>query len=146
MKAYNIPPSRLRVRRFIEFREHLKQQFSEVDLAIMPSRTEGFGLVALEAMSARLPILVSKNSGFGEVLKKVRHGSQCVIDSDDAEEWAKNIEKVWNKDRELRLEEAEDIRNSYGKKYSWEEQCSVLVEKIKSMLNGRTFSSLTGYV
>ena len=146
MKAYNIPPSRLRVRRFIEFREHLKQQFSEVDLAIMPSRTEGFGLVALEAMSARLPILVSNNSGFGEVLKKVRHGSQCVIDSDDAEEWAKNIEKVWNKDRELRLEEAEDLRNSYGHKYSWEEQCSVLVEKIKSMLNGRTFSSLTGYV
>ena len=40
MKAYNIPPSRLRVRRFIEIREHLKQQFSEVDLAIMPSRTE----------------------------------------------------------------------------------------------------------
>ena len=85
LKAHNIPPSRLRVRRFIEIREHLKQQFSEVDLAIMPSRTEGFGLVALEAMSAGLPILVSNNSGFGEVLKNVRFGSQCVIDSDDAE-------------------------------------------------------------
>ena len=145
-KEYNIPPSRLRVRTYIETRERLKNQFSEVDLAIMPSRTEGFGLVALEAMSACLPILVSNNSGFGEVLKKVRHGSQYVIDSDDAEEWAKNIERVWNKDRELRLEEAEDVRNSYGKKYSWEEQCSVLVEKIKSMLNGRTFSSLTEYV
>ena len=146
LKDCNVPPDRLRVRTYIETRERLKNQFSEVDLAIMPSRTEGFGLVALEAMSAGLPILVSNNSGFGEVLKKVRHGSQCVIDSDDAEEWKKNIEKVWNKDRELRLEEAEDLCNSYGKKYSWEKQCSVLVEKIKSMLNGRTFSSLTGYV
>ena len=146
LKKCNLPPNRLRVRTYIETRERLKNQFSEVDLAIMPSRTEGFGLVALEAMSACLPILVSNNSGFGEVLKKVPHGSQCVIDSDDAEVWAKNIEKVWNKDREVRLVEAEDLRNSYGKKYSWKEQCSVLFKKIKSMLNGRTFSSLTGYV
>ena len=54
-------------------------------------------------MSAGLPILVSNNSGFGEVLKKVRFGSQCVIDSDDAEKWAKEIEKVWTKGRKYRL-------------------------------------------
>ena len=142
LKEHNVPPERLRVRTYIETRERLKQQFSEVDLAIMPSRTEGFGLVALEAMSAGLPILVSGNSGFGEVLKKVRHGSPCVIESDNAGEWAKRIEEVWSKDRELRLEEAEDVRNSYGKKYSWEEECRVLAEKIKSMLSGRAFPIL----
>ena len=136
LKAYSIRPSRLRVRTFIEIREHLKQQFSEVDLAIMPSRTEGFGLVALEAMSAGLPILVSGNSGFGEVLKTVRFGPQCVIDSNDADEWAKEIERVWRKGRDIRLEESEALRGSYAQKYTWEDQCRVLVEKMKSMHRG----------
>jgi len=71
LKEYNIPPSRLRIRSFTEIRERLEKQFSEVDLAIMPSRTEGFGLIALEAMSAGLPVLVSANSGFGEALREV---------------------------------------------------------------------------
>ena len=132
LKECNIPPGCLRVRT----RECLKQLFSEVDLAIMPSGVEGFGITALEALSAGLPILVSCNSGFGEALKKVQHGSQCVIDSDDAEEWTERITEVWSKDRELRLEEARDVRNNYGQKYSWERQCSVLVKKIQSMLNG----------
>ena len=136
LKKCNIPPGCLRVNTCIETRECLKQLFSEVDLAIMPSRVEGFGITALEALSAGLPILVSCNSGFAEALKKVQLGSQCVIDSDDAEEWTDRITEVWSKDRELRLEEARDIRNNYGKKYSWERQCSVLVEKLQSMLNG----------
>ena len=97
LKECNFPLSRLRIRSFMEIREHLKQQFSEVDLAIMPSRTEGFGLVALEAMSAALPVLVSANSGFGEALKKIPFGSQCVIHSEDADVWAREIEKVWKK-------------------------------------------------
>ena len=42
----------------------MKDLVYEVYLAIMPSRTEGFGLIALEALSASLPILVSGNSGF----------------------------------------------------------------------------------
>ena len=37
----------------------------------MPSRTEGFGLTGLEAMSADLPVLVSRNSDFGEPLCSV---------------------------------------------------------------------------
>ena len=48
-------------------RESLKRVLCEVDLAIMPSGTEGFGLTGPEALSAGLPVLVSGNSGFGEV-------------------------------------------------------------------------------
>ena len=56
-----IPKDQLLVRAFIQDREQLKDLLCEVDLAIMPSRTEGFGLSALEALSAGLPILVSGN-------------------------------------------------------------------------------------
>ena len=78
-----IGPSQLKVRRFNESREKLADLFCEVDLAIMPSRTEGFGLAALEALSAGLPVLVSGNSGLAGALKKVPHGSSCVVRSDD---------------------------------------------------------------
>jgi len=42
-------------------RGELVRQFCQTDILIMPSRTEGFGLTALESLSAGLPVLVSRN-------------------------------------------------------------------------------------
>ena len=126
-----IDPSQLRVRRFNESREKLADLFCEVDLAIMPSRTEGFGLAALEALSAGLPVLVSGNSGLAEALKKVPHGSSCVVTSDNPKDWANAIRAVRHKDREMRLGEFEVVRGAYAKKYNWKEQCDKLVQRMK---------------
>lgn len=43
----------------------------ESSLMLMPSRSEGFGLVALEAISASVPVLVSARSGLAKLLAKV---------------------------------------------------------------------------
>ena len=126
-----IDRSQLTVRCFNESREQLARLFCEVDLAIMPSRTEGFGLAALEALSAGLPVLVSGNSGFGEALKKVPFASSCVIESEDPREWANAIKTVRHKDREMRLGESKVVRRAYAEKYSWEEQCDKLIERMK---------------
>ena len=111
-------------------REQLAQQFSEADLAIMPSRTEGFGLAVLEALSAGLPVLVSGNSGLGEALKKLPFGSYSVVNSEEEKEWAKAIRAVRDKERNVRLEEAKHLCGHYARKYSWEEQCDKLVERM----------------
>ena len=132
-----IDPCQLRVRCFNESREKLADLFCEVDLAIMPSRTEGFGLAALEALSAGLPVLVSGNSGFGEALKKVPFASSCVVESDDPKEWASAIKVVRHKDREMRLGESKVVRGAYGEKYSWKEQCDKLVERMRNILEGQ---------
>ena len=126
-----IGPSQLKVRRFNESREKLADLFCEVDLAVMPSRTEGFGLAALEALSAGLPVLVSGNSGLAEALKNVPHGSSCVVTSDDPKDWASAIRAVRHKEREVRLGEFDVVRGAYAKKYSWKEQCYKLVERMK---------------
>ena len=141
LKQCGIPPERLRVRSYLESRQHLKDLLCEVDLAIMPSRTEGFGLAALEALSAGLPMLASGNSGFGKALSKVKFGSGCVIHSDDPMVWAEEIEKVWTKERETRLDESDTLRTNYAKKYNWETQCNVLVEIARSIATGMAFSS-----
>ena len=118
-------------------RKHLAYQFCEVDLAIMPSKSEGFGLPALKALSAGLPVLVSGNSGLGEALKDVRHGSDCVVDSDDPKEWTKKIKSVRQKPRNVRLEEVQLIIEEYAKRYSWEEQCKFLVKRMMNMTSGK---------
>ena len=79
LNRYGVPLNRLRVREFVQDRESLKRLFQEVDLVVMPSRTEGFGLTGLEALSAGLPVVVSHNSGFGKALCSIPFGSSFVV-------------------------------------------------------------------
>ena len=134
--------SQLKVRRFNESREQLAQLFCEVDLAIMPSRTEGFGLAALEALSAGLPVLVSGNSGLGEALKKVSFGSSCVVMSENPKDWANAIRMVREKDREMRLDECKTLREKYAMKHNWRDDCNRLVERMLNISGGNMFTVL----
>ena len=137
-----VPTNRLRVRGFVEDRESLRCLFQEVDLVVMPSRTEGFGLTGLEAMSAGLPVLVSRNSGFGEALRSAAFGSSFVIDSEDPAVWTVAIQKLWSRDGKCRLEEAVTLRDSYGRKYNWAKQTRELVDKMISLAHGRNVNFL----
>ncbi|XP_067041697.1 D-inositol 3-phosphate glycosyltransferase-like isoform X3 [Acropora muricata] len=131
-----IPKNRLRVRGYLDL-ESLKRVFCEVDLVLMPSRTEGFGFTGLVALSAGLPVIASKNSGFEEALSSVTFGSPCVIDSEDPSTWTAAIKGIWNKDRKSRLDEVKTVRNFYVERYKWSEQCEDLLEKIFKLLNER---------
>ena len=135
---FGIPEKRLRVRGFLE-REALKQLFCEVDLVLMPSRTEGFGLTGLEALSAGLPVIVSKNSGLGEALGSLQSGSFFVIDSEDHSAWIKAIKDVWNQDRNSRLDEVKALRGSYSERYNWSKQCKSLIEKMVKLVDGMNY-------
>ena len=134
---HGIDRSQLRVRRFDESREKLARLFCEVDLAIMPSRTEGFGLAALEALSAGLPVLVSANSGLGEALRKVSYGSYSVVDSEDPKDWANGIRVARQKDRKIRLDESKILRETYAKVYNWQDHCNRLVEIMHNISRGK---------
>jgi len=69
---------------------------------LMPSRTEGFGLVGLEAILAGTPVLVSEQSGLGELLREVltreaaaRHIVRVTGDVKvDAEAWSRAAEGI----------------------------------------------------
>ena len=134
---HGIDRYQLIVHSFSDSRELLANLFCEVDLAIMPSKTEGFGVSALEALSAGLPVLVSGNSGLGQALKKVPSGPQCVVDSEDPKEWAKKIKEVRHKEREVRLLESSLLREKYQEKYSWEGPIRSLVERMYSLIFGK---------
>ncbi|XP_068687970.1 uncharacterized protein [Montipora foliosa] len=133
---HGIARKQLKVRSFKESREDVGKLFCEVDLCIMPSRTEGFGLTALEALSAGLPILVSGNSGLGDALQSIPYGSSWIINSEDPLKWAKAIKSVRKKSRDIRLGETEILRTEYAKKYCWKKQCDELVKMMFNNIFG----------
>ncbi|XP_015754272.1 PREDICTED: uncharacterized protein LOC107333922 [Acropora digitifera] len=140
---YGITNEELTVREFVKCRERMKELFCEVDMVIMPSKSEGFGLVALEALSAGLPILVGSNSGFARAIKNIPYGKCSIIgDSGNPAKWAEAIEDV--RDRHgMVLEESEILKERYSKKYCWKKQCEELVARLWKMVHAGTSSALT---
>lgn len=132
---YGIAKGHLYVREFIADREGIKDILCEADLAIMPSKSEGFGLVGLEALSAGLPILVGSRSGFAKALEKVPSGKSCIVYSDDPTMWADAIVSVRDRHKS-RLDEIKALRECYGQIYSWRRQCEDLAKVMQKMIQG----------
>ena len=53
------------------------------DVAVFPSLYEPFGIVALEAMAARTPVVVSNVGGFAEIVRN--HETGIVVNPDSVE-------------------------------------------------------------
>ncbi|EQA36017.1 glycosyltransferase, group 1 family protein [Leptospira inadai serovar Lyme str. 10] len=95
-------------------KEETRQLYSMADLYIMPSVSEPFGLSTLEAMGGGVPVILSKQSGVGEVV------NHCIkVDFWDVDDMANKIASVLS-DRNLHatlrdggLEEA--TKNSWSK-------------------------------
>ena len=136
-----VPKRQLTIRSLPKTKQEWKDLFCEVDLAIMPSGDKEFGLEALLALSAGLPVLVHGESGFGEALRDVTFGTSAIVDSDDAREWASRIKTIRERDRKTRLEQAAMLRSNYDEKYSWKKQLTPLVAMMFSMVFGMVFIS-----
>ncbi len=55
-------------------RKKIYEQLHTYDLLVQPSRYEGFGLTVVEAMVARIPVLVSDMEGPMEIIANGKHG------------------------------------------------------------------------
>ena len=133
-----IDKKQLTVREFVKSREKMKDLFCEVDMVIMPSKSEGFDLVALEALSAGLPILVGSNSGFARVIEDIPLGSYSVVNSEDPSNWAERVEGIRDRHRVV-LQENKMLKEHYRKEYCWKTQCEELVDILWKMVYGKVF-------
>ena len=130
---FGISRNHLIVRSFNKERTNLAQLFSEVDLVLMPSGTGAFGLTALEALSAGVPILINHDSGLAEALEEVTFGHACIVDQ--ADDWVIPIKRA-REHRKTRLEEAGMLRDMYEEKYCWQDQCAAFVKRLRALLSG----------
>ena len=130
----------LTIRGYCSDPEELKMMFYQPDLVALPSRTEGFGLVALEAISAGVPILVSGESGIAEALREVEGGNTVIVESDDdLDEWARRIRETSEESARETEAKAMRLRENYRKVYSWRTECARfrrVIENVMKTANG----------
>ncbi|KAL9961116.1 hypothetical protein ACROYT_G030006 [Oculina patagonica] len=125
-----IAKNQLNIRGYCDY-EKMKKMFRQADVIVMPSRTEGFGLVALEAISAGVPVLVSSECGIAKALEGMKGGKSVVVNSDKPEEWARRIHDLSELKAEERNAHAIHLREQYGKIYNWQKEC----ERFKEMIH-----------
>ena len=68
------------------------ESLQHYDLLVQPSRYEGFGLVAAEAMIAKVPVLVSDVAGLTEIIQENKYGFS--FKSENEEDFANKIEQL----------------------------------------------------
>ena len=134
LACLGISHSHLIVRSFYKERRKLALLLSQMDLVLMPSATEAFGFTALEALSAGVPILITHNSGLAEALEEVPFGHKCIVYQVD--DWAEQIKQT-RTHQKTGLEEARMLRDKYGEKYCWMDQCAAFVRKLWALHSGR---------
>ena len=142
---YGITDEQLTVREFVKSRDRMRELFCEVDMFIMPSKSEGFGLIALEALSAGLPVLVGSNSGFAKTIENIPLGSYSIVDSEDPAKWAEAIQGVRDRHRVV-LQENKILKEHYSKVCCWEKQCEKLVDRLWKMVYGKVSPLICFYL
>ncbi len=94
---------------FLGFRKDVAEILSNLDLFVLPSTSEGFPLVLLEAMAAGRPVVATRSGGPQEIVEDGQTG--LLVPPGDAEALAKGIEKLL-----VNPEQAADLgRNARGK-------------------------------
>ena len=74
----------------------LEKKYHNADIQLIPSRFEGFGLIAIEGMSTGLPVIASDLAGINEVVSSSVDSCFLVKDSNDIGEWVNKIKLCIN--------------------------------------------------
>ena len=137
LKKTKITREQLTIHSYVD-QQQLKKKFGESDFVALPSRTEGFGLVALEAISADKPVLISRQAGISEALQNIEGGNSVIVKSDVPDEWANKIQQLAKQNPQERHDKAVCLRKNYAKTYSWENEC----KKFSSLIENLTLEGM----
>jgi phosphatidyl-myo-inositol dimannoside synthase len=111
-------------------RERISEQYTKADVFVLPSYNEGMSLALLEAMSAGLPILVTKDIGGSELIIDGENGYTFTLG--DINDLANHIRMLVNdRNLTLRMGYASRIR---ALDYSWENSITNYLDLIMNTI------------
>ncbi len=92
-------------------RDYIYHNLNTYDLLVQPSRHEGFGLTVIEAMAAKVPVLVSDIEGPMEIIENGSFGYN--FHSEDDQDCAKQIINILNVSKKAGFEVEQDRNSKY---------------------------------
>lgn len=95
-------------------RHDIPQLLKSSDIFVLPSLNEAFGLVLLEAMMAKLPIIATDNGGIPEIITNGKNG--ILVPPKNAQAIANAIEKLLSSPelvRKMSEQNQEDVRSTF---------------------------------
>jgi glycosyltransferase involved in cell wall biosynthesis len=122
----------------IDFRGEVRHEqvpsvLSELDIFVMPSRAEGFGVAALEAQAMELPVVASNVHGIPDVVEG--EGTGLLVPANDAGALAAALERLAG-DTALRVEMGRAGRALVENRYRWEENCAQMERLYRQLVGG----------
>lgn len=128
--------------KYVNFRgrvsfEDLQKFYGTSHIFVFPSMGEGFGLVLLEALSAGLPIIASKNCGGPDIIEEGVNG--FTVDAGDTSQLTERI--LWFYNNMDKLSEMQQKAIDSVKDKTWENYENVLTrqlnEKIREVIRNK---------
>lgn len=110
-------------------REQLRAEYQQADLLCLPSLSDGFGHVVLEAMACGTPALVTESCGASDLISSGQNG--FVVPSADLAALSAKIEWIFRHRDEL-AEMRFAARNS-AERYPWSRFRGALVDGLQSL-------------
>jgi glycosyltransferase involved in cell wall biosynthesis len=121
----------------VEFRgevehEQVPHVLAELDIFVMPSRAEGFGVAALEAQAMELPVVASDVDGLPDVVENGRTG--VLVPPGEPDALAAAIAML-AESRDLRTDMGRAGRALVEARYRWEENVAQMERVYKHVLD-----------
>lgn len=111
--------------------EQVPSVLAELDIFVMPSRAEGFGVAALEAQAMELPVVASRVDGLPDVVEHERTG--LLVPPADSEALADAIARLAS-EPVLRGEMGRAGRAFVEQRYRWEENVAQMERLYRHLL------------
>ncbi|MEV1115500.1 glycosyltransferase family 4 protein [Actinosynnema sp. NPDC049800] len=133
-----VPGLTVSLRNYASDPEDVVEDLKTMSLLLMPSREEGFGLVAWEALRLGIPVRVSDRSGVGKLLRvalpeDLAKNVVLSVSKDDARDvelWSSHLNAVMM-NRKAAFDTAWTVRNLLAERYTWADAVKVVETAIQ---------------
>ncbi|MBY0471405.1 glycosyltransferase family 4 protein [bacterium] len=118
---------------FAGYQKDIPQVMKALDICVMPSREETFGLVAIEAMAMGKPVIVSKGGSSLEIVgEKEDHG--ILVEPEDPEDLSQKISMLVQSS-EMASDLAKKGRDFVQREYDRKKRTALTLENYKAALS-----------
>jgi len=80
---------------FLGYQSDILKFYSLIDVLVMPSLSESFGLSIVEAQASSIPVIASNISGINEIIQNKKNG--LLFEARNSNDLAKKIETIYSK-------------------------------------------------